>query len=109
MLSGLLACVIIYFDQLFMNNLCQCYLGDQLCCAIGGIPSFQQNYTSVLQECAEAIKSDTSSAVTCRTRPVTKLPYIQAQLAAACAMLVVCAIYVVVFLFACLGVCFGHD
>lgn len=90
-----------------MNNLCQCYLGNQLCCAIGGIPSFQQNYTSVLETCAQAIRYDNSSAVTCRVRPDGKLPYIQAQLAAACVMLVVCVIYVVVFLLSCLGICFG--
>ena len=92
-----------------MNNLCQCYLGDELCCAVGGIPSFQQDYGTIAKECATAVTYKNISSLVCRTRPVTKLPYIQAQLAAACAMLVVCIIYVVVFLFACFGVCFGHD
>jgi hypothetical protein len=108
-ISGGLACVIIYFDQLFMANLCKCYLGDQICCALQGIPSLQANYSTILQNCANAILNGNISSLLCPTVPTSKLIYIQAQLGAACGMLVVCAIYVVVFLFACFGVCFGHD
>jgi hypothetical protein len=92
-----------------MNNLCKCYLGDQICCALRGIPSLQANYSSILEDCAEAILDGTIASQVCTSVPYAKLPYIQAQLAFAVAMLVTCGIYVILFLFACFGVCFGHD
>ncbi len=108
-ISGALACVIIYFDQLFMNNLCTCYLGNQICCALQGIPSLQANYSTILQNCANAIVNGNIGSLLCQTVPTGKLIYIQAQLGCAVGMLVVCGLYVIIFLFACFGVCFGHD
>ncbi|CAF0850071.1 unnamed protein product [Rotaria sordida] len=108
-LSGVLACVMIYFDQLFINQLCKCYLGDQLCCAVRGIPSLSSNFSGVLDDCATAISQGTISSRTCPTTPTDKLPLLKAQLACAVGMLVSCGLYVVVFIFACFGICFGHD
>ncbi|UJR32231.1 hypothetical protein I4U23_019696 [Adineta vaga] len=108
-LSGLLACVLIYFDQLFMNDLCKCYLGDQLCCAVRGIPSLTSNYSGILDDCATAIQQGTISTRICPSIPTDKLVLIKAQLGCAVGMLVSCGLYVVLFIFACAGVCFGHD
>ncbi|CAF4198031.1 unnamed protein product [Rotaria sp. Silwood2] len=107
--SGLLACVMIYFDQLFINQPCTCYLGDQLCCAVRGIPSLSNNYSAVLDDCNTAISQGTISSKTCPTVPYDKLPLLKAQLACAVGMLVSCGVYVVVFIFACFGICFGHN
>lgn len=93
-----------------MNDVCKCYLGNQLCCAVRGIPALQTNYSGIFQDCGNAIVDGTISSRICPSPPpYEKLPYIKAQLACACAMLVVCALYVILFLFACFGVCFGHD
>jgi hypothetical protein len=108
-LSGLLACVIIYFDQLFINDPCKCYLGDQLCCAVGSIPSLQQNYTTIFENCGYAISNGNIAQLVCPTVPYGKVIYLKAQLGCAVGMLVTCGVYVVLFLFACFGVCFGHD
>ena len=93
-----------------MNNLCKCYLGDQLCCAIRSISSFNSNYGSIAQNCTTALAQGTSSSsvYTCPVYPSSKLIYIQAQLGCAAGMLGICALYVVVYLFACFGICFGH-
>ncbi len=107
-ISGLLACVLIYFDQVFMNDLCKCYLGDQICCALRGIPSLQSNYTAILDQCGDAILYGNISSLVCTSVPYGKLIYIKAQLGCAVGMLVTCALYVVLFLFACFGVCFGR-
>jgi hypothetical protein len=101
--------VVIYFDQIFMNNLCTCYLGQQLCCAVRGIPSLQSNYTAIFNQCGTAIAQNTISTLQCPSTPYSKLILIQAQLGCAVGMLVSCAVYVVVFLFACFGVCFKGD
>ncbi|CAF1234773.1 unnamed protein product [Rotaria sp. Silwood1] len=106
--SGLLAIVVIYFDQLFMNEPCKCYLGDTLCCIMRGVPTFSSNFTGVLQDCTNALTLGTISSKTCPSIPYDKVSYIKAQLACAVAMVVTCAVYIVVFLFACFGVCFGH-
>ncbi|CAF3536727.1 unnamed protein product [Adineta steineri] len=108
-LSGALACVIIYFDQVFINDLCKCYLGDQICCALRGIPSLQSNYSAILDECALAITHNNSASLVCPSVPYDKLGLIKAQLGCAVGMLVTCGIYVMLFLFACFGICFGHD
>jgi hypothetical protein len=92
-----------------MNNLCKCFLGDQICCALQGIPSLQSNYSAILQNCATAELDGTISTMICPSVPTTKLIYIEAQLGCAVGMLVACGLYVVLFLFACFGVCFGHD
>ncbi len=93
-----------------MSNLCKCYLGDQLCCAVRGIPSLQANYSSIFNQCGTAISQGTSANLTCPTGPPTsKLILIQAQLGCAAGMLVTCAVYVILFFFACCGVCFGHE
>ncbi len=107
--SGFLACVIIYFDRIFINDLCKCYLGPQLCCAIGSVDSFRNNYTTTLEVCAQYIQQGTISDHTCSTTPYDKLKLIQAQLGCAVGMLITCAIYVVIYVFACFGICFGHD
>ncbi|CAF0824725.1 unnamed protein product [Rotaria sordida] len=107
-ISGLLAVVTIYFDQLFMNDPCKCYLGDVLCCLIRGVPTFRSNFTGVLQECTNALTAGTISSKTCPSTPYDKVAYIKAQLACAAAMAVTCIAYIVIFLFACFGVCFGH-
>ena len=106
--SGFLACVMIYFDQIFINNLCKCYLGDVLCCAIRGVDAFKSNYTAVLDSCRAAVTGGGSYSV-CPVTPYDKLKYIQAQLGCAVGMLITCGIYVVIYVFACLGICFGHD
>ncbi|CAF1039368.1 unnamed protein product [Rotaria sordida] len=108
-ISGVLACVVIYFDQIFINDLCKCYLGDQLCCAVRGIESFRTNYSAVFEDCAQAIRDGTISSKVCPSRPYDKLKLIQAQLGCAVGMLITCGIYVVIYIFACLGICFGHD
>jgi hypothetical protein len=108
-LSGLLACVVIYFDQIFIKDLCKCYLGPQLCCAIGSIESFQHNYTATLEACGTAILDGDISQLTCKNQPFDKLRLIQAQLGCAVGMLISCGVYVLVYIFACFGICFGHD
>ena len=107
--SGLLACVLFYFDQLFINDLCKCYLGDTLCCAVRGIPSLTSNYSGILDDCTNAANQGTISTRVCPSVPYDKLPLVKAQLAFAVGMLVTCGLYVVLFIFACFGVCFGHD
>lgn len=106
--SGVLACVVIYFDQIFINNLCKCYLGDKLCCAIGSIESFRNNYTATLNTCIDQIAAGNVNP--CPQGPqYNKLKLIQAQLGCGVGMLISCGIYIVIYLFACLGICFGHD
>ena len=99
----------IYFDRIFINDSCKCYLGPQLCCAIGSIDSFRSNYTTTLEQCAQYIQTNTISLHTCSVPPPDKLQIIQAQLGCAVGMLIICAIYVVIYVFACFGICFGHD
>jgi hypothetical protein len=100
--------VVIYFDQIFIKDLCKCYLGDKLCCAVRGVESFRTNYTAILEQCGQAILNQQTVPV-CPATPYDKLKLIQAQLGCAVGMLITCAIYVVIYLFACLGICFGHD
>ncbi|CAF2518932.1 unnamed protein product [Rotaria sp. Silwood2] len=107
-ISGLMGIVIIYFDQLFMNDPCKCYLGDTLCCLVRSVPTFRDNFTGVLQDCSNALTAGTISSKTCPSTPYDKVAYVQAQLACAIAMVITCIVYIVVFLFACFGVCFGH-
>lgn len=99
----------IYFDQIFINNVCKCYLGPQLCCAVRSVDSFRSNYTSVLEQCAGYIQAGTIGNYQCVNDPTAKIPFIQAQLGCAVGILISCGIYVVIYLFACLGICFGHD
>ena len=98
----------IYFDQVFMNNPCKCYLGDTLCCAVRSIPSFQSNFTSILQDCGTAVTNGNIASLACPSVPTSKLSLIQAQLGCAIGMIVFCGGYILVFIFACVGVCFGH-
>lgn len=110
--SGLLACVIIYFAQAHMNNVCKCYLGDTVCCALKGVPDYQSNYQSILKTCESLVASNAQNIDTCNpnsTALTTKVVYLKAQLGCAVGLLVSCALYVLLFLFACFGVCFGHD
>ncbi len=99
----------IYFDRIFINNLCQCYLGPELCCAVRSVESLRTNYTAIFDQCAQYVTQGTISEYTCPSVPYNKLQLIQAQLGCAVGMLITCAIYVVIYLFACLGICFGHD
>ncbi len=101
--------MIIYFDQIFINDLCKCYLGDQICCALRGIPSLQSNYSAIFENCGRAIAQNIIASLTCPSVPYDKLSLIKAQLGCAVGMLVTCGLYVVVFIFACFGICFGHD
>jgi len=84
-------------------------LGPQLCCAIGSIDSFRSNYTTTLEQCGQYIQQGTISQHTCPITPYGKLQFIQAQLGCAVGMLIICAIYVVIYVFACFGICFGRD
>ena len=75
-----------------------------------GIPSLQSNYTAIFNQCGTAIYQNTLSSLTCPNGPPTsKLILVQAQLGCAAGMVFTCALYVIVFFFACCGVCFGHD
>jgi hypothetical protein len=96
----------IYFDQVFINDLCKCYLGDQLCCAVRSIQSFQSNYTAILKDCGNALLQNTAASLRCPSIPYDKLPLIKAQLSCAVGMLVSCGLYVLLFIFACFGICF---
>ena len=107
--SVALAVVLIYFDQCFIDNLCKCYFGDQLCCAIRGISSFNSDYGSIAQKCTTSLLQGTSSTLTCPVYPSGKLIYLQAQLGCAASMLAICGLYVVLYVFACAGICFGHS
>jgi hypothetical protein len=84
-------------------------LGDVLCCAVRGIQSFRSNYTAIYDQCSAAIQLGNAASLRCPAVPYEKLKLIQAQLGCAVGMLVSCGIYVVLYLFACLGICFGHD
>lgn len=101
--------MIIYFDQIFVNNLCKCYLGDQLCCAVRGIEAYRANYSAVFEQCGQYITQGTIQSHVCEVVPNDKLKLVQAQLACGVGMLVTCGIYVVLYIFACFGICFGHD
>ena len=93
-----------------MNNLCKCYLGDQLCCAVRSIPSMRANYSSIFDQCGNAIVQGTSANYTCPTgEPKDKLILIQAQLGCAVGMLVACAVYIVTYFMACFTMCFKRD
>ncbi len=106
-----MACVIIYFDRIFISDLCKCYLGPQLCCAIRSVQSFQNDYSSRLETCTNGTLYGTIESLQCTdaSRPVDKLSLIQAQLGCAVGMLISCGVYVLIYVFACFGVCFGHD
>jgi hypothetical protein len=97
----------IYFDQVFIKDLCKCYLGDVLCCAVRGVEAFRTNYTAVLDTCRTNYNN--GIVLLCPAEPYDKLKYIQAQLGCAVGMLITCGVYVVIYVFACLGICFGHD
>jgi len=99
----------IYFDQVFINNLCKCYLGPHLCCAVRSVESMRTNYTAIYDNCKTYVLDGTIDRHTCPSIPYDKLKLVQAQLGCAVGMLITCAIYVVIYLFACLGICFGHD
>jgi hypothetical protein len=110
-LSGLLACVIIYFDAYFIGNLCKCYLGDNLCCALHDISSFNSAYGNIARNCSVINLNGLQTAVDyCYLSPPTgKLVYLKAQIAGAVAMLIACGIYVVVYVIACFGMCCRHE
>ncbi len=110
-ISGALACVIIYFDNYFISNLCQCYLGTDLCCGLHGISTFNSNYATTVQNCSGISISGIQTVVDpCYSNPPTsKLVFLKAQLGCSVGMLVVCGLYVVLYIFACFGICFGHD
>ncbi|CAF4057364.1 unnamed protein product [Rotaria sordida] len=108
--SGALACVIIYFDAYFIGNLCKCYLGDNLCCSLHGISTFNSNYGNVVKDCMPISSNGVQTVIdSCHLSPPTsKLSFLKAQLGCAIGMLAVCGLYVVLYLFACFGICFGH-
>jgi hypothetical protein len=110
-LSGALACVIIYFDQYFINNLCTCYLGTNLCCSLRGISTFNSNYGTIAENCTSIYTNGVQTVVDyCYTNPPTsKLIFLKAQIGCAAGMLIVCGLYVVAYIFACFAICFGHD
>lgn len=101
--------MVIYFDQIFINDICKCFLGDLLCCAVRGVPDFQANYTIVLQQCGTYVTQNTIASNRCFREPVEKYPLLKGQLACAVGMLISCGLYVIVYTFACFGVCFGHE
>jgi len=79
-------------------------LGSDLCCALHGIQSFNSNYSSVLESCT------LSPVDTCSSSPPTsKVIFLEAQMGCAAGMLLVCCLYVIAYIFACFGICFGHD
>lgn len=84
-------------------------MGDLLCCAVNSVESFRSNYTATLDSCRQALTSNTIASKVCQYPPNDKLKLIQAQLGCAVGMLITCGIYVVIYFFACLGICFGHD
>ena len=100
--------MIIYFNQIFIKDLCKCYLGPHLCCAVRSIDSMRTNYTAIWESCWDAVQKGTINAKVCPRIPYEKLNLIQAQLGCAVGMLISCAIYVVLYFFACFGICFGH-
>ncbi|CAF3967996.1 unnamed protein product [Rotaria sordida] len=108
--SGALACVIIYFDAYFIGNLCKCYLGENLCCSLRGISTFNSNYGNVVKDCIPISSNGVQTVIdSCHLSPPTsKLSFLKAQLGCAIGMLAVCGLYVVLYLFACFGICFGH-
>ncbi|CAF1437099.1 unnamed protein product [Rotaria magnacalcarata] len=109
--SGALACVVIYFDSYFINNLCRCYLGENLCCALHDLSSINSNYGSIVTRCLKITMNGIQSVPdSCPSSPPTsKVVYLKAQLGCAAGMLAVCSINVLVYIFACFGICFGHD
>ena len=98
-----LAGVVIYFNSYFIDNPCTCYLGDSLCCSVRGIPYFSSNYSSAVATCS-TLSGSALKAASCPTVPYEKIPYIKAQLAIGVGMMVVCLIYIVVFVLSCLGI-----
>ncbi len=92
-----------------MNDPCKCYLGDQLCCRVRSVPSLQQNYSAILQECGNVIANGNISQLVCPSVPYDKVVYVKAQLGCGVGMLVTCGVYVALFVFACFGCCFGRN
>lgn len=109
-LSGALACVIIYFDAYFQDNICKCYLGENLCCGLRGINTFNSAYSNVAQNCTPVSFNGRQTVVDyCYVSPPTqKYVFLKAQLGCAVGMLVSCALYLIAYLFGCFMVCFGH-
>ncbi|CAF1181157.1 unnamed protein product [Adineta steineri] len=110
-MSGALACVIIYFDVYFQDNICKCYLGDNLCCALRDIKSFNSAYGDIAKNCTPIYLNGVQTVVDpCYTSPPTaKYIFLKAQIGCSVGMLVTCGLYVLSYLFACCMICFGHD
>ncbi|CAF1501490.1 unnamed protein product, partial [Adineta steineri] len=110
-MSGALACVIIYFDVYFQDNICKCYLGDNLCCALRDIKSFNSAYGDIAKNCTPIYLNGVQTIVDpCYTSPPTaKYIFLKAQIGCSVGMLVTCGLYVLSYLFACCMICFGHD
>ncbi|UJR19609.1 hypothetical protein I4U23_022743 [Adineta vaga] len=109
-LCVLVSGVIIYFDVYFQDNLCKCYLGDNLCCALRDMKSFNQNYETIANECSPVTINGVQTVVDpCSSSPPTeKLTYLKVQIGLAGAMIITCIVYGVTYIFAMFGICFGH-
>ncbi|CAF0999525.1 unnamed protein product [Didymodactylos carnosus] len=106
-ISGILACVLIYFDQFLMNNLCKCYLGPQICCTITGIGSFNSQLGQTAVNCTQqSIQGVYINQ--CPVYPSQKYQLLQAQLGCSVGILITCIVYILTYIFATLGICFGH-
>ncbi|CAF1113039.1 unnamed protein product [Adineta ricciae] len=101
---------VIYFAVYFQDNLCKCYLGDNLCCALRDMKSFNQDYDQIANECSPVTVNGVQTVVDpCSSSPPTaKLPYLRAQIGFAGAMIITCIVYAVVYIFAMFAICFGH-
>jgi hypothetical protein len=86
-------------------------LGDNLCCALRDINSFNSAYGNIARNCSLVNVNGVQTAVDyCYTSPPTgKLIYLKAQIGCAVGMLVVCAVYIFVYIFACFSICFKRD
>ncbi|UJR11328.1 hypothetical protein I4U23_015509 [Adineta vaga] len=110
LLSALLAGVIIYFDVYFQDNICKCYLGDSLCCALRDIKSFNSAYGDIAKNCTPVYFNGVQASVDMcyKSPPTDKYIFLKAQLGCAVGMLVTCALYIIAYFYGCCMVCFGH-
>jgi hypothetical protein len=109
-MNAALACVIIYFDSYFISNLCKCYLGDTLCCALRDLNSFNSNYANIAKNCTPISFNGVQTVVDyCYlSPPSSKTIFLQAQMGCAAGMLITCGLYVVSYISACFGICLCH-
>lgn len=85
-------------------------MGTNICCLARDIQSYNSNYDSVVRQCSPVTVNGVQQVVDpCGSAPPTKkIPYLQAELGCACAMVVTCIVYIVLYIFAMCGICFGH-